>query len=170
MLRCRCWFLFFLLFFNNYSFYVCDTLFSEGCRHLYFCCQHLLSTPDNSLGSVGFLMRVDLALCYMEGFHFKNIFCPPPALHLDKQVFVSDFLHLFQCSLVRKGENLAWQTSSKDSMTMNLGKSAASPSESDSDRFRLFFFFIKGRCSWCIIFLNWPCAPPPTTESNLGWE
>ena len=41
---------------------------------------------------------------------------------------------------MRKVENLARQTSSKDSMTMNLGKSAAS--FSDSDRFCLVFFFI----------------------------
>ena len=37
---------------------------------------------------------------------------------------------------IRKGENLAWLTSSKYSMKMNLEKSTASPSESDSDRFR----------------------------------
>ena len=42
---------------------------------------------------------------------------------------------------VRKGENLARHTSSKDSITMNLGKSAASFSESDSERFRLVFLF-----------------------------
>ena len=38
---------------------------------------------------------------------------------------------------MRKGRNLAWQTSSKDSITMNLGKSAAS--FSDSERFHLDF-------------------------------
>ena len=42
---------------------------------------------------------------------------------------------------MRKGENLTWQTSSKDSITMNLGKSAASFSEPDSDRFCLDFLF-----------------------------
>ena len=42
---------------------------------------------------------------------------------------------------MRKGENLAWQTSSKDSITINLGKSAASFSESDSEGFRLDFLF-----------------------------
>ena len=41
---------------------------------------------------------------------------------------------------MRKGENLARQTSSKDSITMNLGKSAASFSDSDSVWFRLDFF------------------------------
>ena len=42
---------------------------------------------------------------------------------------------------MRKGENLARQTSSIDSITMNQGKSAASFSESDSERFRLVFLF-----------------------------
>ena len=57
------------------------------------------------------------------------------------------FLTVFGLALVditfsiRKGENLAWHTSSKDSITMNLGKSAASFSESDSERFRLVFLF-----------------------------
>ena len=57
------------------------------------------------------------------------------------------FLTVFRLALVdiifsmRKGENLARQTSSKDSITMNLDKSAASFSESDSDRFRLDFLF-----------------------------
>ena len=57
------------------------------------------------------------------------------------------FLTVFGLALVgitfsiRKGENLARQTPSKDSITMNRGKSAASFSESDSERFRLDFLF-----------------------------
>ena len=57
------------------------------------------------------------------------------------------FLTFFGLALVditfsiRKGESLARHTSSKDSITMNLGKSAASFSESDSERFRLVFLF-----------------------------
>ena len=57
------------------------------------------------------------------------------------------FLTVFGLALVditfsmRKGENLARQTSTKDSITMNLEKSAASFSESDSERFRLDFLF-----------------------------
>ena len=43
---------------------------------------------------------------------------------------------------INKGKNLAKQTFSKDSMTMNLGMSAASFSESDSDRF-CFVFHLK---------------------------
>ena len=56
------------------------------------------------------------------------------------------FLTFFGLALVditfsiRKGESLARHTSSKDSIIMNLGKSAASFSESDSERFRLFLF------------------------------
>ena len=42
---------------------------------------------------------------------------------------------------MRKGDNFARQTPSKDSITINLGKSAASYTESDSDRFRLVFLF-----------------------------
>ena len=43
---------------------------------------------------------------------------------------------------MRKGENLARQTSTKDSVTMNLEKSAASFCKSDLDRlFVLFFSF-----------------------------
>ena len=56
------------------------------------------------------------------------------------------FLTVFVVALVeitfsmRKGENLGWQISFKDSTTMNLGKSVASFDESDSDRFRLVFY------------------------------
>ena len=45
-----------------------------------------------------FLVQVGLALCCVEVFRFWYTFCRPPALHLDKQVSVSDFLHVFQCS------------------------------------------------------------------------
>ena len=57
------------------------------------------------------------------------------------------FLTIFGLALleitfpIRKGKNLARQTTSKDSIPMNLGKSAASFSESDSERFRLDFLF-----------------------------
>ena len=43
--------------------------FSQGYWHL-FCCQRQIATPDNSLGSVEFLMPVSLALSCMEDFHF----------------------------------------------------------------------------------------------------
>ena len=42
-----------------------------------------------------------------------------------------------------KGEDLPWQTSSNDSITMNLRKSTASFSESDSKRFCLVYFLFE---------------------------
>ena len=83
------------------------------------------------------------------------------------------FLTVFRVALVditfsmRKGENLARHTSSRDSKTMNLGKSAASFSESDSERFHLDFWV---KMPYMLYIFHWPCAPPPTTESNLCWE
>ena len=83
------------------------------------------------------------------------------------------FLTVFGLALVEitfsitKGENLARQTSSKDSLTMNLGKSAASFSESDSERFRFNLLFKDA--IYAVYFL-WPCSPPPTTVSNSCWE
>ena len=65
---------------------------------------------------------------------------------------------------MNKGENLAWQTSSKDSVTVN---SAASCSVSDSDMFCLVFY-LKTLCM--LYIFRWLCAPPATTKSNLCWE
>ena len=52
---------------------------------------------------------------------------------------------------MRKGEKLAWQASSKDSVTMDVKKSTHSPSESDSNgvRFDFFFFFEDAMCAIC---------------------
>ena len=85
-----------------------------------------------------------------------------------------DFLTVFGLALVEitfsmsKDENLAKQTSSKDSITMILEKSAASFSESDSERFRLVFLYLK--IPYMLYIFHWPCVPPPTTESNLCRE
>ena len=83
------------------------------------------------------------------------------------------FLTVFGLALVditfsiRKGENLARQTSSKDSIIMNPGKSDASFSESDSERFRLVFLFENAiYAAYFLLALR----PPPTTESNSCWE
>ena len=86
------------------------------------------------------------------------------------------FLTFFRVALeeimfsIRKGKNLASQTSSKDSIIMNLGKSSASFSKSDSDRFHLVFFFI-GKHNRCCIFFAGPvlCHPPwtPTSAGNV---
>ena len=75
----------------------------------------------------------------MKSFHFKiKVFSA--CLRLSSSTSQLPFLVLlmnFGVALVeitfsmRKGENLAWQTSSKHSITMNLGKSTASFSESD---------------------------------------
>ena len=81
------------------------------------------------------------------------------------------FLTVFGLALVditfsmRKGENLARQTSSKDSITMNLGKSAVSFSMSDSEKFRLNFLFEDA-----IYAVYFSLALRSTTESNLCWE
>ena len=72
--------------------------------------------------------------------------CPRLSTSTSKLTFLV-FLTFFGLALVditfsiRKGENLARHTPSKDSITMNLGKSTASFSESDSERFCLVFLF-----------------------------
>ena len=75
---------------------------------------------------------------------------------------------LVEITCLKKGDNFPWQTSSKDSITMNLGKSVASFSESDSDRSHLFFFNLK--TPYMLYILRWPCAPSTIMESNLYWE
>ena len=95
----------------------------------------------------------------MKSFHFKYVFCLPPFVHINKQVSVPCLSTIFVLALIfvtfskRKEDNLAKQTSSKYSMTMNLGKSAASHSESDSERFR-FAFFIWRRHDCNLFFIT----------------
>ena len=93
-----------------------------------------------SLGSIEFLMRV--------GSAFRRILfsaCLWLSTLTSKLPFLV-FFTVFGVALVeitfsmRKDENLVRQTSSKDSITRNLGKSSAPLSEFDSDKFRLFFF------------------------------
>ena len=66
------------------------------------------------------------------------------------------FLTVFGLALVeitfsiRRGGNLACQTSFKDSMIMNLGKYAAS--FSGSDRFRVVFFFLFKDAIYTVYF------------------
>ena len=60
----------FLAFSDGDSSYICSFLFSQGwCYHL-FCSQCQFPTPDNSLGSVEFLMQVRSAFRWMKGFYF----------------------------------------------------------------------------------------------------
>ena len=67
-----------------------------------------------------------------------------------------------------KGENLAKQTSSKDSITMNLEKFIASFSESGSDRFRLFFFYLK--MPYMLFFAGPVHHHPPWSPTCVGNE
>ena len=85
------------------------------------------------------------------------------------------FLTVFGLALVdmtfsiRKGENLARHTSSKDSITMNRGKSAASFSESDSERFRLVFLFEDA--IYAVYFFTGPALlHPPRSPTCVGNE
>ena len=56
-------------FSDGYS-YIFNLLFSKGWNNLLFRGQCRYPTPDNSLGSVEFLMRVDSAFRRMKGFYF----------------------------------------------------------------------------------------------------
>ena len=49
--------------------YICNSQFSQGWCYLLFCSQCQLSTPDNSLGSIQFLMWVGSAFHRMKGFY-----------------------------------------------------------------------------------------------------
>ena len=71
---------------------------------------------------------------------------------------------------IRKGENLSRQASSKDLMTMNLGKFAASPSKFDCNRFCLFIYlFFIWRHHRCSIFFAGPVLPhPPQSPTCVG--
>ena len=139
----------FFAFSNGDSSYVCNSLFSPGWRCILFCSRWQLPTTDNCLGIVESLTRVGSAFRRMIGFYFFMFSaCLRLSTSRSKLSFLV-FLTVFAVALVeitfsmRKGKNLARQTSSKYSMTMNLGKSAASFSKSDSDRFRLDVFYLK---------------------------
>ena len=79
------------------------------------------------------------------------------------------FLTVFGVALVeitfsiRKGENLARQTSLKDSITMNLGKSAASFSESDFEGFCSLFYLKTSYTQYIFRLIR---TPPLTTYST----
>ena len=90
-----------IAFSDGDSFYICNSLFSKGWCYLLFCSQCQLLTPDNSLGSVEFLMWVGSAFCRIKVFHFWYVVCLPPAVHLDKQVAIHCFLNSFRSSPCR---------------------------------------------------------------------
>ena len=122
------------------------TPFSQSWCYLVFCNQCQLSTPDNSLGSVEFLMWVRSAFGWMKHLFLMFSVCLRLSTSTSKLPFLV-FLTVFGLALVdvtfsmRKGENLARQTSSKNSISMNPGKSTDSFFEFDSERFRLDFLF-----------------------------
>ena len=136
------------------------TPFSEGCCHLLCCSQCQLPISDNSFRSIQSLMGICLTFGSVEAFYVEDVFGLPPTINFDKQVSLS--FMFFGVTLdattffIKKGENLDRQTSSKDSMTMNLGKSAASFFEPNSDKF-LFFFYLK--TPEVMFFFCWSCAP-----------
>ena len=85
-------------------------------------------------------MGICLKFDCVEAFQLEDIFSLSPAVHFNKQVSVFVTFLGVALDAIKKGENLARQTT-KDSMRMNLGKSAASFSKSDWDKFLCFFFF-----------------------------
>ena len=91
-----------------------------------------------------------MGICFtfssVEALHLEDVFSLHLTLHLNKQISILSFKLLgialdMITIFIKKGENLARQIASKDSMIMNLGKSAASVSESDSDKFLFHFFY-----------------------------
>ena len=58
---------------------------SDVC-HLLCYSQGQLPTSDNSFGCVQSFVWICSAFGSVENFHFENVFCLPPAVHLDKQV------------------------------------------------------------------------------------
>ena len=135
----------FFAFSDGDSSYICNSLFSQGWCYLFFCSKCLLPTTDNSFGSVEFLM---LCISSYEIFLF-NMFSVSFRQSTSTSKLLLSFLNSFRSSPCRnnffmgEGENLTRLTSSKDSITSNLGKTAASLFESDSERFRLVFFYLK---------------------------
>ena len=88
------------------SFYICNSLFSpRGCYPL-FCSQCQFPIPDNFLGSVQFLMPVGSAFCRVKGYHFRYVFCLPPAVHVNKQVAIPCFRNSSRSSSCRN--DLFW--------------------------------------------------------------
>ena len=70
MSGCKCWSGFIFALSDRDSSYICNSLFSQDWYYLLFCSQCQLPTPDNSLGSVEFLMWVGSAFHRMKGFYF----------------------------------------------------------------------------------------------------
>ena len=74
----------FFAFSNRDSSDVCHSLFSQHYCHLLCYSQGQIPTSDNSFGCVQSFMWICSAFGSMENFHFEDVFCLPPAVHLDK--------------------------------------------------------------------------------------
>ena len=103
------------------SFDICHALFSPVCCHFFCCSQCQLPTSDNSFRRVQSLLGICLTFVSVEAFYLEDVFGLPPVVHFSKQVSVSSFLYVFwgvaldaTNFYIKKGENLARQTFSKD--------------------------------------------------------
>ena len=175
MLGCKCWFGFVLHLFKwLFSLYLLAPCFPRAdaiSSSVANANSLLLITP---LEVFSFSCGYALHLVVWNVFIF-NMFsaCIRLFTSTSKLPFLV-FLTVFGLALVditfsmRKGENLAKHTSSKDSITINLGKSAASFSESDSERFRLFFLFVWRRHICCIFFTGPALLHPPRSPTCVG--
>ena len=103
----------------------------------------LLITPLEVLSfSCGYALHLVVWNVFIFNMFSACLWLSTSTSKLPFLIFLTVFgLAFVDITSLRKGENLARQSSSKDSMTMNLGKSAASFAESDSVRFCLYFFF-----------------------------
>ena len=152
--------------------YIYYSLFSQGWCYILFCNQCQIPIPENSYGNIESLMKVGSAFRRVKGF-FNMLSASLQLSTATSKLLSLVFLTIFGVAFaeitfsMRKGKNIAMLTSSRNSITMKLGKSAASFSKSDSDRFRLVFY---SKTPYRRYIFLWPCAPPPTTESHLCWE
>ena len=141
------------LFFPFLMFDVCRFLFSKCCCHLFCCNQGQLPTSDNSFGCVscGYVLHLEIWKLFIFKMFYVSLRLSTLTSSFPFLVFCFfvlffilflHFLEQFQLIILfqlEKRENFPRQTSSKDSMTMNLGKSAALFSSSDLDKFRFVF-------------------------------
>ena len=122
----------------------------------------LLITPLGVFSrSCGYALHLVVWKLFILGM-FSTCLWP---FHHEKQASILCFPYVFVGSSscdnfsIMKRENLAWQTSSKDSITMNLKNSAASFSESDSDRFRILFVCLLEDAIRDVYFSLALCSP-----------
>ena len=128
-------------FYSNFS-NVCNSLLSQGCSVVAKVNSLLQITPLEMLS-----LSCEYALHFVvwKLFVFSMFSACLWLSTLTSRFLIFVFLIRLEAALVaitfsmKKRENLARQTSSKDSMTMNLEKSAASFSKFNLNRFLSFF-------------------------------